>query len=588
MSSADDTVDFERTRARAEALIQQGAAGAALEILQARQDEFRRSAPGELYARCRKLIGVCLQLSGDMAGAYTTYQSILALPPSAASPALKADVFNNLGMLLAHLDRHDEALAHYQMSMQTDPAPPGDPGRAMTHNNIGLLLCEMGLPLEGLRQFRASLAIKTAAGDRRGEANTLDNIGALLLDVGRVRPAAACFRRALELRRDFDDLAAQASSHFHLGLLALHGGDNKLALTRFERALAMDGGAGEPRQYLAMQSAAATAAIGPAGIERAAALLHSVIRRADELGVLSIAIENLGVLEHAWARAGNFRAALEAAEHRRAREERQDSMARGSAARKRHFNAAIAAQRTEAALSARRLRALQRKERSLLAQKQGLERALHQRETLLQVFRRDLRQPIDELSRLSVGLHQENQADQVRNLAALEQICRDIQDRIHSLLSDATSPSRRAETPRVGIDQLLRDVAGQAAAQHGITLELVGLPHGSRELLLYQGDTEDIRRLLELALTDAARRGETGVRAAVADGFLYVLGAFHPRRAAAGDLHADSIQTELMAVAERLGARVVLGRRGGTDDAALAVPLYPAAGGPSVGRTKVS
>ncbi len=577
-------LECEELLARAESLVRRSEAARALGLLLPRRDEFRRRAPREVHIRGSKLIGVCLQLDGDMAGAYAQYRSILDLEPGTAPPSLTADVHNNLGMLLAHLGRHDEALLHYQASMRLDPAPPGDPGRAMTHNNIGLLLSDMGLPLEALRQFRASLAIKTASGDRRGEANTLDNIGALLLEAQRLRPAALCFRRALELRRDVGDLRAQASSHFHLGLLARRGGDEHGAMDHFVRALRTHGG-GDAYEYLALQAAAAAAAVGVAGIDRAARLLHGVIRRADTSGALTIAIESLAVLERAQAEAGNYRAALQAADHGRRREERQERLSHNGAARKRHFNAAIAEQRAAAMHSRQHLRALQRRERRLAAHKKRLGCALEQRETLLRLFRLDLKQPIEKLGNLIEELRGLNPGAGAQGLQVVEDICRRIQERIHSLLSERSAAETQAETREVGLDLLLDEVAERAAEHYGVHLELIGRRRQFAELALYGGNSRELRQLFDELLAAAAQGEEQNLRVAVADGFLYVMGGPELPRMSAGNTSVEMAQSAVQALVERLGGRVVHSRRAGGGGTALAVPLRIAASG-MAGKTR--
>ncbi len=577
-------METEQLVARAESLVRRGEAARALKMLLPRRDEFRCETPREVHVRGCKLIGVCLQLNGDMAGAYAQYRYILAQGPGTAPPSLTADVHNNLGMLLAHLGRHDEALAHYQASMRLDPAPPGDPGRAMTHNNIGLLLSDMGLPLEALRQFRASLTIKTASGDRRGEANTLDNIGALLLETQRLRPAAACFHRALKLRSDVGDRRAQASSHFHLGLLAQRGGDEREALNHFARALRMIGGVGDASEILALQAAAAAAAVELAGIDRAARLLHGVIRRADKSGALNIAIESLAVLERAQAEAGNYRAALQAADHGRRREECQKSLSRISAARKRHFNAAIAEQRAAAMHSDQQLRALQQRERRLAAHKKRLERALEQRETLLRLFRLELKQPIEKLGVLIEELRRCDPGAGAQGLQAVEGICRRIQEKIHSLLGERTGADMQPEAREVGIDLLLDEVAELASNHYGVHLELIGRRRQFAQLALYDAKTLDLRQLFVEVLSLAAQSDEKTLRVAIADGFLYLMSGPKFQWASAGDAGAEARQSELQSLAERLGGRVVHSRRAGGTGAALALPLRIAASN-MVGKT---
>jgi tetratricopeptide (TPR) repeat protein len=213
--------------------------------------------PGNPFAQ--KSIGDVARASGDVAGAIAWYQRAVAERPY-------AEAETNLASLLAAAGRWDEAFAHYEAALRSDPANAFahtsygvalsdrgrlaeaedqhrralalDPGLMEAHVNLGTVLDDLGRTDEALAEYREALRL-------RPSAEAYDDIGAVLLKTNRPAEAADLFRRALALRPDL------AVLHENLGYALRATGDRTGAVAAFREALRIDHGLTGARDALA-------------------------------------------------------------------------------------------------------------------------------------------------------------------------------------------------------------------------------------------------------------------------------------------------------------------------------------------------
>jgi tetratricopeptide (TPR) repeat protein len=131
---------------------------------------------------------------------------------------------NNLAAELMHSGRIDEAVAHFQKSLELQP------GNAAAHGNLGDALLRLGRTDEGLAHYGEALAI-----DPRNIATQTD-LGVALLQLGRIEEAIPHFQRALEANPGF------AKARTNLGTAYLQEGRAGEAVAQFNEALAVDPG----------------------------------------------------------------------------------------------------------------------------------------------------------------------------------------------------------------------------------------------------------------------------------------------------------------------------------------------------------
>ena len=102
------------------------------------------------------------------------------------------------------------------------------PDHAAAWNNLGLLLHRMGRHDDARRHYEVALAADPACGE------AAYNLGSLHDDRGEVHQAVLWYRRALEIRPDYAD------AHFNLASALERGGDRGMARRHWRRYLELD------------------------------------------------------------------------------------------------------------------------------------------------------------------------------------------------------------------------------------------------------------------------------------------------------------------------------------------------------------
>jgi Flp pilus assembly protein TadD len=139
---------------------------------------------------------------------------------------------SNLGRVIAHPARLDEAEAHVRRAIALRPDRPGP------HENLGVIMLMRGRLPEAEQQFRAALAMRP----RHGPAH--NDLGVVLANAGRDAEAEAAFREAARLSPRLTD------AHANLGVLYARQGRYDDAIPFLRRALALDPTRRDPRLWL--------------------------------------------------------------------------------------------------------------------------------------------------------------------------------------------------------------------------------------------------------------------------------------------------------------------------------------------------
>ncbi|MGD0813635.1 MAG: tetratricopeptide repeat protein [Verrucomicrobiota bacterium] len=126
---------------------------------------------------------------------------------------------NNLGDVLFQKGRVDEAIAHFQQTLQINPNFKG------THYNLATALMERGRVDEAITQYREALRINP------GQADAHVNLGNALRQLGSMDEAMAEYQKALQINPD--SLAA----HNNLGIVLSQKGRTDEAIAQFQWAL---------------------------------------------------------------------------------------------------------------------------------------------------------------------------------------------------------------------------------------------------------------------------------------------------------------------------------------------------------------
>jgi tetratricopeptide (TPR) repeat protein len=173
-----------------------------------------------------------------------------------------AKCHNNLGRLLAHLNKHAEAAEAYRQALAIreklateSPAPEYRGNLARSLNNLGLLLADLGKRAEAEEAYRQALAIQervvtespAAPQYREQLAGTLNNLGLLLADLGKRGEAEEAYHEALTILEKLAiDFPAEpgyrmelAGIHIDLGSVLRNLGRRAEAVTAYRKAQAI-------------------------------------------------------------------------------------------------------------------------------------------------------------------------------------------------------------------------------------------------------------------------------------------------------------------------------------------------------------
>ncbi|MFO0946489.1 MAG: tetratricopeptide repeat protein [Planctomycetota bacterium] len=169
---------------------------------------------------------------GRLADALELYSRVPRLNPTLAATHLSR-VQNNLGLVYSSLGKPEEAIRHFEMSVNSNPTT------ADVHNNLGLVLESQG---------RFDLAIQSfqnAVRQNKDSSISHYNLARLLKRTGNESQAARHFRTAFQLQPDL----FQARTQY--GAYLAKQGKTKEAIRQFELALRLNPRFAEAHHYLA-------------------------------------------------------------------------------------------------------------------------------------------------------------------------------------------------------------------------------------------------------------------------------------------------------------------------------------------------
>jgi len=165
-------------------------------------------------ARAHANLGVALRRLGRPQEAMQHYELSLNLKPE------DPKTHNNMGNVLAELGRFEEAYAHYQTALRLRPED------AETHNNLGAFFLKIrNNPQKAVAHFEKSLSLKPYYPE------THNNLGIAYYRLGRFSEAAAHFQQVLRLKPD------AAETHNDLGSACYGLGRFDDAVRHYQKAL---------------------------------------------------------------------------------------------------------------------------------------------------------------------------------------------------------------------------------------------------------------------------------------------------------------------------------------------------------------
>jgi len=158
-------------------------------------------------------VGVVLAHEGRIDEAIGHYERALALRPRFAA------AHDNLGWALEKQDRAAPALEHYREALRIDP------GFVSAYNNLGNLFLEQGDVDQAIGSFEKAVLYQPTY------AEAHNNLGVALHQRGRTEEALAQFQIVLRLKPD------NVKAHYNAGTILLERGDREGARAHYRAAL---------------------------------------------------------------------------------------------------------------------------------------------------------------------------------------------------------------------------------------------------------------------------------------------------------------------------------------------------------------
>jgi tetratricopeptide (TPR) repeat protein len=146
---------------------------------------------------------------------------------------------NNLGETIRESGRIEEALVHYQESVDINP------NYVQGHSNLGSALRQTHHMKEALEHFQTALRIDPQF------ARARNNLANALAELGRTDEALFEYQRALETNPELTNAHTKATVHYNMGFILCQAGRIEEAIAHFQEALAIEPTLLAPRRKLA-------------------------------------------------------------------------------------------------------------------------------------------------------------------------------------------------------------------------------------------------------------------------------------------------------------------------------------------------
>jgi DNA-binding SARP family transcriptional activator/Flp pilus assembly protein TadD len=188
-------------------------------------------------AHAHRGLGFANARLGRFNDALTHYQQSLDLFGELGDLTGQARTHHALARAFDRVGRNWEALHHVQQALNLYQAAGHRAGQAAVLNAIGWNYARLGHYEQALIYCQQALSLNLEIGARDGQAQTWDSLGYVHYHLGQYAQAVSCYHHALDLIPEFGERNAEADALTYLGDAYYANGDLDSAHTAWQRAL---------------------------------------------------------------------------------------------------------------------------------------------------------------------------------------------------------------------------------------------------------------------------------------------------------------------------------------------------------------
>lgn len=178
-------------------------------------DEVDKSALGENFKNQLAYYQTALEFAeGDAASAEGKLRELMT---HSLEDELKAQVFGQLGVILAGGGKYDEAIKAFEQAQKIWQSLKRERERAKLSNNLGNVYMRKNDTSRAERSFTDALSGLTKAGTPSERALTLNNLGNVYMQRENLSKALEHYQKSLEIKNSIGDQFGAANTYSNLG-----------------------------------------------------------------------------------------------------------------------------------------------------------------------------------------------------------------------------------------------------------------------------------------------------------------------------------------------------------------------------------
>ena len=175
--------------------------------------------------------------AGKPQAALKPLNDALSLTVEVDNPEEKAQILHGIGMAYEVLNKFDEALRNFQLSIDINRGLGNKGGVAASLREVANVQASQGKPDAALASFGKALDLDREIGAKKSIADTYIDMGVLLEGRGQYDKALQLYKESLQMQRDLGDQSNQGVLLNNIGNVYLAQGKSDDALTYYQQAL---------------------------------------------------------------------------------------------------------------------------------------------------------------------------------------------------------------------------------------------------------------------------------------------------------------------------------------------------------------